>query len=327
MGTIHIALAADSNYIMPTTVVLQSIFDNNQGEAISFYLLFLEGTLKEEDLSFFVNLARTRGGQLTGLEIKKEQIEGFPETRHGKATLLRLCLPQMLPQLNKILYLDGDIVVHGRLSPLYDTDISSYYVAASKDSASAYDINYQTSMDIEQSHFYFNAGILLINLSALRKIDLAKEMNQFAQKHYERISAPDQDFFNYICQQKTLYIHPRYNMNYMLEKDIVAKIWTKEEVREAKRSPVIVHYIGPVKPWSILCIHPQRKLWWKYLKKTGFAGFQPKDTTAKNRIRKYYLLFSKSIERQFSLEMKRKIGKLIPAGFKKSLKKSLQKSI
>ena len=46
---IHIALAADSNYIIPVTVVLQSLFDNNEGENISIYLLYLENTLKEAD--------------------------------------------------------------------------------------------------------------------------------------------------------------------------------------------------------------------------------------------------------------------------------------
>lgn len=327
MEKIHIALAADSNYIIPTTVVLQSIFDNNPGNAISFYLLFLEGTLQNKDLKFLTDFAQARGGDFSGLEIKKEQIDGFPETRHGKATLLRLCLPHLLPQLDKILYLDGDIVVNGELSTLYDSNISSYYVAASKDSATAYNINYQTSMDIEKSHFYFNAGILLLNLAALRKIDLVKEMNLFTQKHYERISAPDQDFLNYICQNKTLYIHPGYNMNYALEKDIIAKIWDKKEVKEAKRHPTIVHYIGPIKPWSILSIHPQRKLWWKYLKKTCFADYTPKDRTLQNYIHRYYLLATKPIERLFSLSMKKKVGRFIPAGLKKSLKRSLKKNI
>ncbi|MFT0585107.1 hypothetical protein [Bacteroides thetaiotaomicron] len=46
MRKIHIALAADSNYLVPITVVLQSIFDNNRGEDITIYLLYLEGTLK-----------------------------------------------------------------------------------------------------------------------------------------------------------------------------------------------------------------------------------------------------------------------------------------
>lgn len=150
MRKIHIALAADSNYLVPITVVLQSIFDNNRGEDITIYLLYLEGTLKEEDLLFLTDFTRQRKGTFTELKIKQEQIDGFSETRHGKATLLRLCLPNLLPGLNKILYLDGDIIVNGDLSPLFDLDISGYHVAAAKDSASVYNINYQTAMGIER---------------------------------------------------------------------------------------------------------------------------------------------------------------------------------
>ena len=78
MRKIHIALAADSNYLVPITVVLQSIFDNNRGEDITIYLLYLEGTLKEEDLLFLTDFTRQRKGTFTELKIKQEQIDGFP---------------------------------------------------------------------------------------------------------------------------------------------------------------------------------------------------------------------------------------------------------
>ena len=327
MRKIHIALAADSNYLVPITVVLQSIFDNNRGENITIYLLYLEGTLREEDLLFLANLTRQRQGTFTGLKIKQKQIDGFPETRPRKANLLRLCPPNLVPHLVKNLYLEGVIIVNGDLSPLFDLNISDYYVAAAKDSASVYNINYQTSMGIASSHFYYNAGILLFNLAALRQIDLVTQMNDFTRKNYDQISAPDQDFLNYICQKKTLYIPPKYNMNYALEKDISAKIWSREEMKEAKKHPVIVHYIGPVKPWSVLSTHPQRKLWWKYVKRTYFADYHPEDATLRNYIHKCYLSVTRSVERLFTLESKRKIGKLIPSGLKKGLKKSLQKNI
>ncbi len=324
---IHIALAADSNYIIPVTAVLQSLFDNNEGENISIYLLYLENTLREADLEFLANFTRQRKGTFNGLQIRQEQIEGFPETRHGKSALLRLCLPNLLSNLDKVLYLDGDIIVNDSVLPLFNLDISNYYIAAAKDSASAYNINYQVSMGIEKAHAYYNSGVLLLNLKALREIDLVTLMNEFVQKNSKLIGAPDQDFLNYISQKKTLYIPPKYNMNYLLEKDIAAKIWSKEEIKEAKKSPVIVHYIGPVKPWSILSTHPQRKLWWRYIKKTCFANYRPKDATLQNYLYRSYLLLTQPIERKFSLSAKQKIGKLIPSALKKRFKRSLQKNI
>lgn len=324
---IHIALAADSNYIIPATVVLQSMFDHHPEVEVNIYLLYLEAALQDKDMEFISHFINEHKGNFIPLEIKNEQIEGFPETRHGKATLLRLCLPTLLPQLDKILYVDGDIVIKDNLLELYQTDISSYYIAAVKDTAYIYHPDYIKALDISDSHWYFNAGVTLMNLKELRSINLPQKVATFAQAHYNIIAAPDQDALNYICQGRTLYVHPRYNMNYGVEKDVAAQVWGKKQVQEAKSSPAIIHFIGPIKPWSILSVHPQRKSWWKCLRKTPFSDYIPKDSCTKNKLRKYYLLITKSIERQFTLESKRKIGALIPTSLKRNIKRSLLKPI
>lgn len=323
--TLHIALAADSNYMVPITVVLQSIFENNKGEHLCIYLLHLQNSLRADDLQFLQTFVEQRGGVFVGLEVTEQQIAGFPETRHGKAALLRLCLPQLLPTLSKILYLDGDIVVHGNLSALYGIDITGYYIAAGKDPAGIYHPDYPRQLGIDEGHCYFNSGVSLLNLDALRSLNLAQLMSDFMQRYYHHINAPDQDFLNYICQRKTYYIPPRYNMNYAVEKDVLARLWSKDEITEARRSPVIVHYIGPVKPWSAVCAHPRRKLWWSYLSRTPFADFRPHNRNLRNRLHRCILCCTKPIEACLSLSAKQKIGRFIPTGIKKRVKQLLQK--
>lgn len=157
------------------------------------------------------------------------------------------------------------------LTALFQTNLSSYYIAAAKDSTRIYHPNYQTALGIESTHWYFNAGVTLLNLDQLRKINLPNVTNQFVHQYYKRIIAPDQDVLNYICQGgKTLYIHPKYNMNYAVEKDVATLVWGKQAIKEAKKNPAIIHFIGPVKPWSVLSVHPARKYWWRYLKKQHF---------------------------------------------------------
>lgn len=323
---INIAMAADSNYMVPITVALQSLFAHRgPQERIRIYLLHMEHSLTEANLLELTSFADVNGVILIPLPIKEHLLDGFPTTRHGKSTLLRLMLPNELPHIDKILYLDGDIVVEDSLTELYKTSLKDCYVAASKDSAGVYNISYQEAMGISASHTYFNAGVTLLNLKALRQIDLMDEINRFVDRNYSRMAAPDQDFLNYICQGRTKYIHPRYNMNYMLEKDVASKVWGKAAIKEAKAKPAVIHYIGPVKPWSTLCIHPKRRRWWDYLNQTSYAYFEPKDDTLKNRLRKGYLWVAKQIESQLTLADKQKLGKLMPDGLKKRFKKSLLK--
>lgn len=323
---LHIALAADSNYIMPVTVVLQSLFANNRDVQIHVYLLHLESQMEDKDLCFFSDFIREKGGTFYPLPVQLSLLNVFPETRHGKSALLRLCLPALLSEQDKILYVDGDIVIKGNLKDLFQSDVTNYYVAAVKDTCTIYNIEYQKALGIDEDFSYFNSGVTLLNLKLLREINLFDEAVLFARKHHQRMSYPDQDVLNYICQKgKVLYLPPKYNINYNVEKDVMAKIWSKVEVSEAKLHPVIVHFIGPVKPWSMLCIHPQRKYWWNYLKQTPFREFQPENKNLKNRMYRIYLQLTKPMERKLTLTFKQQIGAYIPKRLKRSIKQSLMK--
>lgn len=324
---IHIALSADSNYVMPVTVALQSLFEHHPHVAVQVYLLYLKEELQEKDLAFITCFVHEKGGGFVPLEVTKEQIAGFPETRHGKAALLRLCLPQLLPHLDKILYVDGDIIVMDNLMELFRTDMDRHYIAAAKDTLPVYHADYIRQLGIISAHEYFNTGVTLLNLKELRTINLQEVLSAFAQAHYTHTVYPDQDALNYICQGKMLYIHPRYNMNYAVEKDVAGQVWGKRQFREAKQKPAIVHFIGPIKPWSALSVHPWRRAWWASLAKTPFAGYKPADSCMKNRLRRSYLWVSKQIEGQLTLEGKQRIGRLVPAALKKRLKKTLLKKV
>lgn len=324
---IHIALATDNNYLIPTTVALQSLFQNHPDVRISIYLCYVQDLLKKDFIDFFIHFAAKHKAFLHPIQITQEQLADLPETRHGKAALLRLCLPKLLPQLKKILYLDGDVIVLSSLTELYNTHLGKNYIAAVKDTLPIYHPQYIKNLNISDTHWYFNSGVVLLNLEELRKINLLEEIKSFAQKHFHEITLPDQDALNYICQGHTYYIHPRYNMNYAVEKDVAQKTWGKEAIKEAKKSPAIIHFVGPTKPWSALCIHPQRKQWRKILLKTPFSRFHYKDACLKNTLKKCYLLMFQEVDSLFTLSSKRKIGNMIPDTFKKKFKKSVMKKV
>ena len=322
----NIALATDSNYIVPISVVLQSIFAHHNS-IVNIYLCYLENSLSDKDITYYSTLVNSNTCTFHPIMISKKHLAKLPNTRHGKAALLRLYLPLLLPNINKILYLDGDIVVNDNLTDLYNIELGENYIAASKDTSPIYHPNHIKKLGINTKHWYFNSGVTLMNLKAFRQINLIENINQYAKLYFSEISSPDQDILNYICQGHTIYIHPRYNMNYSVEKDVAEQTWGREQIKEAKYSPAIIHYIGPIKPWSVLCIHPQRELWWKALKDTPFKNFKPKDACFKNYVRKIYVWAFKQIEDKFTLERKRRFGKIIPLKLKIITKRLVMKPI
>lgn len=323
---VYIALAANSNYLMPCTVLLQSVFEHNANLSIVVCLLHIEGSISEKDLAELEKWIAEKGSRLKRLPVRPEQLSSFPETRHGKAALLRLCLPELLPEVDKILYLDGDIVVKGSLAELFAVDLGRNRIAAVRDTCPVYHPERMQLLHIAPEHWYFNSGVVLMSLAAFRKIDLAGTVRRYANEHFDVIESPDQDTLNFICQGSTLYLHPRYNMNYSVERDVAAQTWGRNEVAEAKKNPVVLHYIGAVKPWSsVYCTHPRRKDWWRCLAKTPYAGYVPKDDSPKDRLKARILIAAKRVEYWFTLSGKRRMGRAFPEKLKGGLKRFLQK--
>jgi lipopolysaccharide biosynthesis glycosyltransferase len=328
---IEIAIASDSNYLVPTTVLLKSLFENNKEIVLSINLLYLTSATERKDLDFWAEYVTSHGHLFHTFPVSDEQIHEYPVLRHSKSTYLRLLLPILLPdKISKILYLDADTITVRNLLDLYQTDITNYYAAAAKEVLNIYA---KTDKD-KHSHldgigivdsFYFGAGVMLMNIKKMKEESVVSKYFIFAKEHPEFIRWSDQDVVNAVLNPFVKYIPPKYNMNYNVEPDVIRALWNSEEVREAQKFPAIIHYIGPTKPWNYLSFHPKTKLWWKYLKMTPFKDFKPQNRSFGNFFKKYYLIICWRIMSRISLSQKRKIGKLLPDALKRKFKKSVKK--
>jgi lipopolysaccharide biosynthesis glycosyltransferase len=329
---IEIAIASDSNYLIPATVLLKSLFDNNKNVQLSINLIYLVSSTNEEDLSFWEKYTESYGHLFRRIPVKDEQLSVYPELRHTKSTYLRLLLPEILPQdIIKILYLDSDIIVLDNLIDLYQLDITEYYAAAVKEVINVYAEkndylkSHLESLRFTSKEYYFGAGVMLMNIRKMRDDSVISKYFDFAIKYPELIIWSDQDIVNPILKSAIKYIPPKYNMNYYVERDVLEKLWNKREVNEAFSSPAIIHFIGPVKPWNFFSFHPKTKMWWYYLKQTPFKDFQPQNKSIRNLPQKYYLKFSRMIDRKLTLSQKQKLGKYVPIFLKNKFKKSIIK--
>jgi lipopolysaccharide biosynthesis glycosyltransferase len=331
---IEIALASDSNYLIPTTVLLKSLFENNKTSQLCINLLYLCSSTTDKDLSFWEQYTTSHGHLFRKLPISDEYVNSFKEMRHTKTTYLRFWLPNLLPSsVDKVLCIDADLIVLRNLFDLYQIDISNYYAAAAKESINVYakfDKNMFRRLDnlgISSDGFYFQSGVMLMNIEKMRKDDIVSKCVAFTHGIYQNhlMTNPDQDTLNAILNSGIKYIPPKYNMNYNVEPDVKKSLWNEDEIWEAQTNPVIIHYIGPIKPWNYLSFHPKTKLWWKYLKMTPFKDFKPQNKSFKNFFLKYYLIICWRIMSHISLSQKIKIGKLLPDNLKRKFKKSVKK--
>lgn len=184
---------------------------------------------------------------------------------------LRLLLHRLLSGVEKVLYLDVDILVRESLSPVWHMDLGRNLLAAVKGP-----VNLQEKWEWNNSRSYWkllegarggyiNSGVLLMNLEEIRRRQLDEQWERLAE---EKLYYQDQDILNITCQGSIAYLSPKYNrLAYLEEKDfgqfVTEGIYTREEEQEALRSPAIIHYAGD-KPWKRYDTN-LGSLWWDYV--------------------------------------------------------------
>lgn len=247
----NILVTLDSNYIKPLKVMLKSMFINNPNEKFNIYLM--HSRIKEEELCDINEFVSKGEYSLFVITIKDEYFNEAPVVMHyTKEMYYRLLAYEFLPQdLDKILYLDPDIMIINRIDKLYNMDISNFlYAAAFHDRISVKEINKLRLFpyDIEE---YFNSGVLLMNLKLHREKIKEDQIYEFVEKNKSRLVLPDQDVINALYSKDIKKIDeiifnfdPRYYRYY--------KIKTKGEVDMDYiiNNTSIIHFCGKKKPWN-----------------------------------------------------------------------------
>ncbi|WP_283127883.1 DUF4422 domain-containing protein [Allofournierella massiliensis] len=178
-------------------------------------------------------------------------------------TYFRLLMPELMPDYDKVLYLDCDVIVKADLAQLYATDVENCLLAACHDADTAglyngFEPHKKYYMDnilkIEHPYEYFQAGVILFNLAEFRKSYTSKQMLEFAASNEWELL--DQDVLNYLAQNRYRSVDMAWNVmtNWrgIRIPEIVSRApkYLRDEYMKAHSAPKIIHYAGPDKPWQ-----------------------------------------------------------------------------
>lgn len=180
----------------------------------------------------------------------------------SKETYYRLVLPELLPNYDKVLYLDSDMIAMDDVAKIYDENVDGYLLAACHDADTAglyngYEKDKKRYTDkvlkLKEPYQYFQAGVLLLNLKEFRKRYTTKQILDFAVS--ENWQLLDQDILNKLCEGAVKYIDMSWNVMVDFTGVRISQIialaprWLNEMYQEARKNPKIIHYAGPQKPW------------------------------------------------------------------------------
>ena len=254
----NILCATDDNYVPYCGIMLTSLFENNKEADINVYIL--TENLNDINKEKIKKLSKIYQQRIEIITVDSEKLKDCPiqsDDYVSIATYYRLLAPTLLPQeLEKILYLDCDMIVNESIDALYNTDIEDVAVGSVLDE-DYLNVTKYMRLEYPQTDYYFNAGVLLINLSYWRRTNVMQRCLNYIKDKKDILTFHDQDTLNYILRNEKRELHTKYNLQTgFLYKSRKLEQHVIEEIDEAIYKPAIIHYTGLNKPWIYNSNHP-----------------------------------------------------------------------
>ncbi len=271
---IHIAFATDNNYAPYCSVAIQSIKETTCSQCEVYVLT--DGLSSENESKLIGMSDGLVQVQMVDVSAKLQEAGTFGLHYLSKSTYYRLYLAELLPALERILYLDCDVIVCRDLSDLWSTELSDCYVAACQDlgfrlpdwPGKTAGVQTLANEGVDYGH-YFNGGIILMNLAAMREDNLQTQLVTLARR--QDLMCQDQCVFNIACKDR--WVELPMEWNYSLH------VHSPEDLPRLSGDPTeaaIAHFTT-FKPWDWY-YSDYALLWCKY------AVHSPFHTEIKHRV-------------------------------------------
>lgn len=268
----NIITALNKKYI-PYTVTMLVSLGINEKDHVDAYLLNSE--LSADDIKEIEAAVKDYDITVISLAVDKEKFsERLPHNdQWSLETYYRLMMLELLPDLvDRILYLDGDMVINKALDVYYNLEFQGAEIIACDDKSGlntpdSYGPKHNEMFKEAYAHGYryFNAGVMLLNISAMRKKYSFKTYLDAIEAWDYKMEAPDQDILNWVHWQHVDYVD-------CMVYDLFARVAHNAQItyEEVKEGVAIVHFAG-AKPWECSNFHFDiEKLWWDFARQTPY---------------------------------------------------------
>ncbi len=177
-------------------------------------------------------------------------------------TYFRILAPELIA-VDKLLYLDSDLIVRTSLTELYETDMKDSAIAAVRDYKGQ---ERKPDLGIEAKFTYINAGVLLMNLKYWREQGYSAKLLDYIRKMGSKLKYWDQDAINALLHDRAILLDERWNVQ-------ASSFEAPDIDPSVLEHPAIIHFTGAAKPWHISNQNPFKHEYAHYLSMTSFKDF------------------------------------------------------
>lgn len=271
--TIPIAMALDDGYTYPTIVAITSMMESKTSNSEYDYYIMHPGEFSEDSKEKLKSLAeKYKDCKINLIDMGQEYKDANDKGHITTPTYYRLSLPKLLPDIEKLIWIDGDTITRGDLNEMYNLDMRGLYCRGFLDS----NVSATKSFAVNNDHCIC-AGVMLLNLDELRKDDMFNRFKDFIEENNDKLVQHDQTVINVLCADKMGILPAKFGVfnTYKTASDIskfqnsltAKNKYSIKELTSAVNNPVILHCVD--KPWKSQFVF--RFDWWvRYAQKTDY---------------------------------------------------------
>lgn len=264
----HCAFGVDANYVKYAGIVMTSIALQNVGHPVVFHL-FCKG-IHEDDIDKLEKFDKLyKNTEVCLYEITKEleqtdrALGNIGIGRLNSTVLIRLMIPLVISDdVERVLYLDADMLCVNKLDAIWDIDMEGYPIAAVNEGhheSSAKRLNLATDN-------YLNAGCMLIDVAKWRQMDLTQEILMDFKRNRARYNLLEQDAINHVLQGEFKVIS-----NKVIS---LMTAFNPYQIFIDKKENVFWHFLNEGKPWFEFADESVAKPYWQVVRKSPWRDMK-----------------------------------------------------
>lgn len=262
MSSINICMSFDDNYLAPALTAIKSILQHTQSH-IDFYVLCDEKLSNSSRNIIEKNL--TSGCDIYFVEVTPGILNYLPLNRSYISinTYYRLLIHNLI-DVEKIIYIDSDVIVADDIEKLWNININEFCMAGVLDEGG---IMQSRRLKLGADSNYVNAGVIVLNVKRIKEkyIDPLKCYLEAFYYNRKLITLQDQDILNIVFKDDLLVLPLKWNVNgRIFEANELDHKYTSQDINIALNDLGIIHYTDRKKPWKFQSTHPLKILYWHY---------------------------------------------------------------
>lgn len=261
MNKVPIILCFDERILLGAGVTIRSLIQSAH-HSTAYQILILQPGFDDATKSCLSSLVQNTNHEISFFHVPKSRFSHVPTNRGSWTEIVyyRLIASEILPEFDKAIYSDVDVLICRDLSEIFSTDMERFEWGS---------VAMQTNFEGSTAHKYFPenkndliyfSGFMLMNLKLMRENLAVARYFDIIDKFYDRLKFFDLDILNLSTDRiKRLPfdyavfedIYETENITLSKDYPYLQTVYDIEELERARDNPAIIHYAGVRgKPWQ-----------------------------------------------------------------------------